>query len=77
MTSTATIRVPVDTRDDLAGLARRRGESLSSYLTEMARRARREEILAGVRAEVAADEANPAAAAEYALWEETADDGLD
>ena len=41
MTATATIRVPRETRDRLAARAHERGVSLSSLLTEFARRAER------------------------------------
>ena len=65
MTVTATIRVPRETRDRLAARARERGVSLSSLLTEFARRAER------------ADADNRDVAAEEAVWEAVLGDGLD
>ena len=75
-TDTATIRVPEGTRDDLAWVASYRGSSLSGYLTQLGRRERRAVILEAARREAAEVAANPAAAAEYELWQETAD-GID
>ncbi len=77
MTVTATIRVPRETRDSLAARARERGVSLSSLLTEFARRAERSEALRSEREATRADLADPEARAEYGLWEATVGDGFD
>ncbi|MDR1188275.1 MAG: hypothetical protein LBK95_12620 [Bifidobacteriaceae bacterium] len=77
MTVTATIRVPEQTRDDLARLAASEGASLSAYLTNLARRERRAAILAAARQEAMDDARDPAASAEYRLWEGTLDDGVE
>jgi hypothetical protein len=76
MTVTATIRVPVETRDDLALLAAAEHSSLSAYLTRVVRRERRAAILAAARQEALDDARNPAAAAEYEAWEGTLDDAV-
>ena len=77
MTVTATIRVPVETRDQLARLAADRDESLSAYLAGLAKQQRRAAILAAAREEAAEFERNPEARAEFELWEGTLDDGID
>jgi len=75
--ATATIRVPRETRDSLAARARERGVSLSSLLTEFAQRAERASALRSEREATRADIADPAAQAEYRLWEATVGDGID
>ena len=75
--STTTIRVPRETRDLLAARARDRGISLSSLLTEFARRTERAEALRSEREATRADMDDPEALAEYRLWEATLGDGLD
>ncbi len=77
MTVTATIRVPRETRDSLAARARERGVSLSSLLTEFARRAERAEALRSEREATRAEAGDPEALAEYRLWEATLGDGVD
>ncbi|HET7054159.1 MAG TPA: hypothetical protein VFI09_09640 [Solirubrobacterales bacterium] len=77
MSATATIRVPQETRDSLAARARERGVSLSSLLTEFARRAERAEALRSEREATRADMADPEAQTEYRLWEATVSDGID
>ena len=77
MTATATIRVPRETRDRLAARARERGVSLSSLLTEFARRAERTEALRSEREVTRAEADDPAALAEIGLWEATLGDGID
>jgi len=77
MTVTATIRVPEQTRDQLAALASQRELSLSAYLGDVARRERRAATIAAARAEALLDEASPETAAEYELWEGTLGDGID
>jgi len=77
MTATATIRVPRETRDALAARARERGVSLSSLLTEFARRAERAEALRSEREATRAEADDPAARAEIGLWEATLGDGID
>lgn len=76
MSATATIRVPRETRDRLAARARERGVSLSSLLTEFARRAERAEALRSEREATRADMADSEAQAEYSLWEATVGDGI-
>ena len=77
MNPTATIRVPSDTRDLLAQLATLSGQSLSSYLGLLAREQWRAAVLASEHQAAKLDEADPAARAEYELWEGTLEDGLD
>jgi hypothetical protein len=77
MSVTATIRVPRETRDSLAARARERGVSLSSLLTEFARRAERAEVLRSEREATRAEAGDPEALAEYGLWEATLGDGID
>jgi macrodomain Ter protein organizer (MatP/YcbG family) len=74
---TATIRVPRETRDRLAARARDRGMSLSSLLTELAERAERTDAYRSEREATRADVKRPEALAEYRLWEETLEDGID
>jgi hypothetical protein len=76
-TETATIRVPRETRDRLAARARDRGISLSALLTELAERAERADAYRSEREATEADMKNPEALAEYRLWEETLEDGID
>jgi hypothetical protein len=77
MAETATIRVPRETRDRLAARARDRGVSLSSLLTDLAERAERADAYRSEREATKADIASPEAMAEYRLWEETLEDGID
>jgi len=77
VTATATIRVPRETRDSLAARARERGVSLSSLLSEFARRAERAEALRSEREATRSDLADHRARAEYGLWEATVGDGID
>jgi hypothetical protein len=65
------------TRDQLAEEARRRGQSVSSYLAEVARQAEREAAFASEREARRRDAANPEEMAELRLWEATLEDGLD
>lgn len=76
MTETATIRVPKETRDSLSVLAERQGISVSKLLTLFASREHLHAIYAAERAATEADMANPDAAAEYELWDETGPDDL-
>jgi antitoxin MazE7 len=73
---TATIRVPRDTRDRLAARARERGVSLSSMLTEFARRMERAQALRSEREAARADAAGRDVAAEESEWEAVLGDGL-
>lgn len=75
-TATATIRVPRETRDILAARARERGVSLSSLLTEFARRAERAEAFRSEREATRTDSANADVSAEEREWEATLGDGL-
>ena len=77
MTPTATIRVPLDTRDRLALVARSRSESLSAYLTKVSQEAFKAAMIMAARDEAIADGADPAADDEYSIWEGTSTDGVD
>jgi hypothetical protein len=76
-TATATIRVPRETRDLLAARARERGVSLSSLLTEFARRAQRAEALRSERDAARADAGSRDVSSEDREWETVTGDGLD
>ena len=75
VTDTATIRVSRATRDRLASRARERGVSLSSLLTEFARRAERADALRSEREATRVDAANADVAAEEQEWEAVLGDG--
>jgi len=77
MTTTATIRVPRETRDRLAARARERGISLSLLLTEFARRAERADALRSEREATLADLANPQVREEERFWDAVLADGAD
>jgi len=77
MAATATIRVPRETRDLLAARARQRGVSLSSLLTEFARRIERAEVLRSEREASRADAGHRDVAAEDRDWEAVLGDGID
>ena len=78
MTATATIRVPRETRDALAVRARERGVSLSSLLTEFARRAERADALRSEREATRADSAGrDGRSPRSGEWEAVLGDGLD
>lgn len=77
MGATATIRVPRETRDLLAARARRRGVSLSSLLTELARRIDQAEALRSEREASRADAGRSDIAAEEREWEAVLGDGID
>jgi hypothetical protein len=77
MTATATIRVPRETRDRLAAQAQERGVSLSSLLTEFARRAERAEALRSEREAGRLDAADRDVATEEREWATILGDGLD
>jgi hypothetical protein len=77
MAATATIRVPRETRDLLAARARRRGVSLSSLLTELARRIDQAEALRSEREASRADAGRSDIAAEEREWEAVLGDGID
>jgi hypothetical protein len=78
MTSpTATIRVPRETRDKLAGQARERGVSLAALLSELAREQEIEAMFESERQARRLDAENPEALEEMRLWETTLEDGID
>jgi len=77
MTRSATIRVAVGTRDTLSELARAHGESLSGYLSGIARAARREAVLEAERTATLADARESSAREEHEAWEGSLGDGLD
>lgn len=77
MAATATIRVPRKTRDLLAALARRRGISLSSLLTEQARDMERAEALRSEREASRADAGRHDVRGEEREWEGVLGDELE
>ena len=77
MAATATIRVPRETRDLLAAQASERGLSVSSLLTEFARRAQRLDALRSERQATRADAVNGDAADEESEWAAVLGDGVD
>jgi hypothetical protein len=77
MNATATIRVPRDTRDRLAAYAEERGVSLSTLLTQFARRAERVDAFRSEREATRIDLADGDVAAEEREWEAVLGDGLD
>jgi hypothetical protein len=77
MALTATIRVPRETRDLLAARAHRRGVSLSSLLTELARRIEQTEALRSEREASRVDAGHRDVKAEEREWEAVLGDGLD
>ena len=74
---TATIRVPRQTRDRLAEQAQQRGVSVSSLITEFARRAERAEALRSERQATRSESGDPQSLAEERLWEAVLGDGID
>lgn len=76
MTATATIRVSRETRDRLAERARERGVSLSSLLTEFARRVERADALRSEREATRTDAGDRSVGAEEREWEAALGDGL-
>jgi hypothetical protein len=77
MSATATIRVPRETRDRLAAYAQERGLSLSSLLSEFARRAERIDAFKSEREATRADGASGESTDEEREWEAVLGDGLD
>ncbi len=77
MAATATIRVTRETRDLLAAQASERGLSVSSLLTEFARRAQRVDALRSERQATRADVGNGDVADEESDWAATVGDGVD
>lgn len=77
MAETATIRVPVETRDRLARLAQQRGTSVAKLIAEFASHEHIHQIYAEERRTWAAVLGDQKLAAELELWDETADDGID
>jgi post-segregation antitoxin (ccd killing protein) len=75
-TPTTTIRVPVQTRDQLAAQARKRGVSIAALLTELATRAEHEAIFRAERDATRAEATLQAARDESRDWETTLGDGL-
>jgi hypothetical protein len=76
-TTTATIRVPRETRDRLAARARERGISLSFLLTEFASRAERADALRSEREATLADRGSPEVLEEERFWDAVIADGID
>jgi len=74
MSSTATIRVPVETRDLLADIARWKNQSLSSYLADLTWSAWEQLLAESAREESRLFERDPVARAEFDLLEEAWDD---
>jgi len=77
MNPTATIRVPVLARDQLADVAKFRGMSLASYVSDLADREWRIAVVESEHEAVLADLSNPEAMAEYELWDSTVGDDLE
>ena len=77
MAATATIRVPLETRDLLAAQASARGLSVSSFLTGFARKAQRLDALRSERQATRADAARGDVAAEEREWAAVLGDGVD
>jgi hypothetical protein len=75
-TPTTTIRVPVQTRDRLAGQARERGVSVAALITELATRAENEAICRAERDATRAEAALQAVGDENRDWDTTLGDGL-
>jgi len=75
--ATATIRVPVLARDQLAEVAKFRGRSLASYVSDLAKREWRIAVVESEHEAALKDLSNPEAMAEYEIWEETLEDGLE
>lgn len=66
---TATIRVPRETRDQLAALARQRGISVSALLVEIAGERELEEVFRSEREATLADRRNQVAEREAEEWD--------
>jgi hypothetical protein len=77
MSATATIRVPVETRDSLARIAEQQGVSISRLLTQFADRSHLHALYAAERSATAEDLADAHTSAEYELWDEAGADGVD
>jgi len=77
MNPTATIRVPVLTRDMLADVAKWKGQSLASYVNDLAKKEWRIAVLQSEHEAAVADESNPEAVAEYELYDSTVGDDLE
>ena len=75
-TTTATIRVPLETRDLLAAYAKERGLSLSGLLSEFARRAERIDAFRSEREATRDDASGGDVAAEEREWEAVLGDGF-
>jgi Tfp pilus assembly protein PilN len=76
MSATATIRVPRETRDRLAAYAQERGLSLSSLLSEFARRAERIDAFKSEREATRADASSGESTDEEREWDAVLGDGL-
>lgn len=80
MTPYTTVRVTIETRDQLRALADASGQSMSTVLREAVDRLRRDRFLHEVAASYATLREDPGAAAElnaeYHSWEATLGDGL-
>ena len=76
-TPTTTIRVSIETRDQLAAQADARGISITALLAEFATHTEHEAFLRAEREATRADAAEPAVRAEDRDWDGTLSDGLD
>lgn len=78
--SATTIKVDTDTRDRLAALAKRRGETLGSFLTELVKKAEKEARWVEVRIAYERLQAEPEEWADYLAelhsWTEGSDGGI-
>jgi hypothetical protein len=77
MGDTATIRVPIETRDRLATVAEERGISLARLLTEYATREHIHQIYADERKSWSEAIANPGFVAELQEWDALEPDEFD
>ena len=75
-TSTATIRVPVSTRDRFAAQARERRVSISVLVTELAALAEGQAAFGAERAATRAESNVHKALREDGDWNDTVDDGI-
>jgi hypothetical protein len=66
----------MEAREKLSQVARRQGVSAAAQLDKLIEDAWWQAVCAAERAAVVADQANPAVAAEDALWEATVSDGI-
>jgi hypothetical protein len=74
---TTTVRLARPVRDQAASLANESGQTLSSFLAGLIEQERRARLVAAEREASTQDALDPAARAEYDLWENTLADDVD